>query len=109
MNAARHSGWRLLLLLPALAAAPGSDSRPRQDPMQARYEQIVAPGETAKKLADGFTFTEGPTWLRGKLYFSDMWFKNFAAGDWTGSPARSRLIVMDPDGKHRVLASGMQS
>jgi len=76
---------------------------------QALYDQIIAPGETPKKLAGGFTFTEGPTWLKGKLYFSDMWFKNPAAGDWTGSPARSRLIVMEPDGTYRVLASGMQS
>ena len=76
---------------------------------RALYEQIIAPGETPKKLAGGFTFTEGPTWLKGKLYFSDMWFKNPAAGDWTGSPARSRLIVMEPDGTYRVLASGMQS
>ena len=76
---------------------------------QALYEQVIAPGETPKKLAEGFTFTEGPTWLKGKLYFSDMWFKNPAAGDWTGSPARSRLIVMEPDGKYRVLANGMQS
>ncbi|HZJ30859.1 MAG TPA: SMP-30/gluconolactonase/LRE family protein [Vicinamibacterales bacterium] len=76
---------------------------------QTLFEQIIAPGETPKKLADGFTFTEGPTWLKGKLYFSDMWFKNAAAGDWTGSPARSRLIAMEPDGKFRVLESGMQS
>ena len=73
------------------------------------YEQIVAPGERPKRLADGFTFTEGPTWLKGKLYFSDMWFKNPAAGDWTGSPTQSRLIVMEPDGRNRVLARGMQS
>jgi gluconolactonase len=76
---------------------------------QALYAQVIAPGQTPKKLAEGFTFTEGPTWLKGKLYFSDMWFKNPAAGDWTGSPARSRLIVMEPDGNYRVLASGMQS
>ena len=76
---------------------------------KALYEQIVSPGEKPTKLAEGFTFTEGPTWLKGKLYFSDMWFKNPAAGDWTGSPARSRLVVMEPDGKYRVLASGMQS
>ena len=76
---------------------------------QALYEQGGAPGEKPKKLAGGFTFTEGPTWLKGKLYFSDMWFKNPAAGDWTGSPVRSRLIVMEPDGHYRVLASGMQS
>ena len=41
------------------------------------------------KLAEGFTFTEGPTWLKGKLYFSDMWFKNHRAGDWTGWPGPS--------------------
>jgi gluconolactonase len=76
---------------------------------RALYEQIIAPGEKARKLAEGFTFAEGATWLKGKLYFSDMWFKDSAGGDWTGSPARSRLIVMEPDGRHRVLASGMQS
>lgn len=73
------------------------------------FEQIVAPDTKPQKLAEGFTFTEGPTWLKGKLYFSDMYFKDHRAGDWTGSPARSRLIVMEPDGKWRVLSSGMQS
>jgi gluconolactonase len=76
---------------------------------QALYAQIVAPDEKPKKLADGFTFAEGPTWLKGRLYFSDMFFQNPAANDWTGSPARSRLIVMEPDGKWRPLSSGMQS
>jgi gluconolactonase len=81
----------------------------RAQKQQALYDQIVAPGAKPQKLAEGFTFTEGPTWLKGKLYFSDMFFKDHKAGDWTGSPARSRLIVMEPDGKYRVLASGMQS
>ena len=76
---------------------------------QALYEQVVAQDAKPKKLAEGFTFTEGPTWLKGKLYFSDMFFANPAAGDWTGSPAKSRLIVMTPDGKWRVLSAGMQS
>jgi gluconolactonase len=76
---------------------------------QALYAQVVAPDAKPKKLGEGFTFSEGPTWLKGKLYFSDMFFANPAAGDWTGSPARSRLIVMNPDGKWRVLSSGMQS
>jgi gluconolactonase len=76
---------------------------------QALYEQIVAGDAKPTKLAEGFTFTEGPTWLKGKLYFSDMFFRNPAANDWTGSPARSRLIVMERDGKWRVLSSGMQS
>jgi sugar lactone lactonase YvrE len=63
----------------------------------------------AEEACGGFTFTEGPTWLKGKLYFSDMYFKDAAGGDFTGSPARSRLIVMEPNGKYRALSSGMQS
>jgi gluconolactonase len=81
----------------------------RAQKQRALYEQIVAPDTKPQKLAEGFTFTEGPTWLKGKLYYSDMYFKDHRAGDWTGSPARSRLIVMDPDGKWRMLSSGMQS
>ncbi|HEU4893813.1 MAG TPA: SMP-30/gluconolactonase/LRE family protein [Vicinamibacterales bacterium] len=81
----------------------------RSAKQRALYEQIVAPGAQPTKLADGFTFAEGPTWLKGKLYFSDMFFQNPAANDWTGSPARSRLIVMEADGKWRTLASGMQT
>jgi gluconolactonase len=76
---------------------------------QALYEEVIAPGSKPQKLAEGFTFAEGPTWIDGKLYFSDMYFKDHKAGDWTGSPAKSRLIVMEPDGKWRVLATGMQS
>ena len=81
----------------------------RAQKQTAVFGQIVAPGEKPKQLAKGFTFAEGPTWLNGKLYFSDMFFQNPAANDWTGSPARSRLIVMEPDGKWRPLSSGMQS
>jgi gluconolactonase len=86
---------------------PDYVERARQQ--QALYEQIVARDETPRKLAEGFTFTEGPTWLKGKLYFSDMFFKDPAANDWTGSPARSRLVVMERDGTWRALSSGMQS
>ena len=81
----------------------------RAEKQRALYEQVVAPGTRPQKLSDGFTFTEGATWLKGRLYFSDMFFQNPAAGDWTGSPAKSRLIVMTPDRKWRVLSRGMQS
>jgi gluconolactonase len=85
------------------------DYSERAEKQRALYEQVVAPGTKPQKLSDGFTFTEGATWLKGRLYFSDMFFQNPAAGDWTGSPAKSRLIVMTPDGKWLVLARGMQS
>lgn len=76
---------------------------------RALFEQVIEPGTAPVKLADGFTFAEGPTWLDGRLYFSDMFFANPAGGDWTGSPARSRLIAMEPDGQWRILARGMQT
>ena len=81
----------------------------RAQKQQALFAKVVPADVKPKKLAESFTFTEGLTWLKGRLYFSDMYFKNPAAGDYTGSPARSRLIVMEPDGKYRVLSSGMQS
>ena len=81
----------------------------RAEAQRALFEQVIAPDVMPQKLAEGFTFTEGPTWLKGRLYFSDMFFENPAAGDWTGSPARSRLIVMTPDGEWRTLSGGMQS
>ena len=81
----------------------------RAEKQNALYQQVAAPDAKPAKLASGFTFTEGPTWLKGKVYFSDMYFKDPAKGDWTGSPASSRLIVMEPDGKWKVLSKGRQT
>jgi gluconolactonase len=81
----------------------------RAEKQDALLRQVLAPDAKPVKLAEGFTFTEGPTWLKGKLYFSDMYFKDPSKGDWTGSPAKSRLIVMDPDGKWKVLSKGAQT
>jgi gluconolactonase len=108
MDAVRNAGRRAAVLLLASAAVGGMHAQ-TPTPVAARYAQIVPAGATLKTVASGFTFTEGPTWLKGKLYFSDMWFKDAAGGDFTGSPARSRLIVMDPDGHYRELEHGMQT
>ncbi|HUP03300.1 MAG TPA: SMP-30/gluconolactonase/LRE family protein [Bryobacteraceae bacterium] len=85
------------------------DYKERAEKQAALYDQVVAPDARPVKLAGGFTFTEGPTWLHGKLYFSDMYFKDPANGDWTGSPARSQLIAMDSDGKWKALSKGAQT
>lgn len=73
------------------------------------YQEVIAPGTKPVKLAEGFTFSEGPTWLDGRLYFSDMYFRDHRNGDWTGSPEQSRLIRLEPDGKWKVLSTGMQT
>jgi gluconolactonase len=76
---------------------------------QALYEEVIAPDAKPTKVADGFTFTEGPTWLKGKLYFSDMWFKDPDKNDWTADPSKGRLIAMDPDGKFKLVSHGAQT
>jgi len=73
------------------------------------YHQVISPETRPVKLAEGFTFSEGPTWLNGSLYFSDMYFRDHRNGDWTGSPRQSRLIRLEPDGKWEVLSQGMQT
>ena len=81
----------------------------RAEAQSALYHQVIAPGTRPVKLADGFTFAEGPTWLKGALYFSDMHFRDHRNGDWTGDPNKSRLIRMTPDGEWTVLSRGMQT
>jgi gluconolactonase len=73
---------------------------------QALYEQVIPADAKPTKLADAFTFTEGPTWLNGKLYFSDMWFKDPDNNDFTADISKGRLIAMTPDGKWKVVSQG---
>lgn len=76
------------------------------------YHAIIPEGAKPELLADGavsgpgLNFTEGPAWLNGKLYFSNMYFDAGFSGD----PARSSIVEMDSDGTYRYILSGeMQS
>ena len=71
----------------------------------ALYREVIDPGVKPVKLAEGFVFTEGPTWLKGNLYFSDMHFR----ADWSADVSKSRTIRMSPDGKWKAIATGMQT
>jgi len=71
----------------------------------ALYREVIDPGVKPVKLAEGFVFTEGPTWLKGNLYFSDMHFR----ADWSADVSKSRTIRMSPDGKWKAIARGMQT
>lgn len=65
----------LPLLLPALAIAadetipPFNMSIERLDPA---LDALIAPGTKVEKLAEGFNWSEGPTWYRGSVVFSDV-------------------------------------
>ncbi|MDH5304666.1 MAG: SMP-30/gluconolactonase/LRE family protein [Gammaproteobacteria bacterium] len=78
----------------------------------AGYHAIIPEDAKLELLADGavsgpgLNFTEGPAWVNGKLYFSNMYFD---AG-FNGDPARSAVVEMDPDGSYRYISHGqMQS
>jgi gluconolactonase len=64
---------------------------------------VVIDGANSKP---GLTFTEGPAWLNGKLYFSNMFFDT----DWNGSPAKSTLVEMSLDGTYKnIIENKMQT
>lgn len=64
-----------LLSVPVLAFAadrpipPFDMSIERLDPA---FDQLVAPSAKVEKLAEGFTWSEGPTWYENSLVFSDV-------------------------------------
>ncbi len=72
------------------------------------YDAIIPKDATIKTVVDGgaskpgLTFTEGPVWLDGKLYFSNMYFDK----DFKGNPRKSSLVVMNPDGRYRNIIQG---
>lgn len=71
-------------------------------PKDAKPELLV----DGKKTKPELIFTEGPKWLKGKVYFSNMYFdQNFGA-----DPKRSSIIEMDPSGNYKAISQGkMQS
>ena len=47
----------------AVGEPAGEGSILRLDP---RLDSLVPPGATIEKVAEGYTFTEGPVWIRGR-------------------------------------------
>jgi gluconolactonase len=67
-------------------------------PEDAKVELVI----DGAKDGPGLTFTEGPKWLNGKLYFSSMFFDQ----KWGGDPKKSALVEMDQDGTYRYISHG---
>ncbi len=61
-------------------------------------DAVIAPESKIEKVASGFSFTEGPMWHEGRLWFSDV--------------VGNKMYAMTPDGKATVLidhAGGLDS
>jgi len=74
----------------------------------AAYHAIIPEDAKPELVIDGtvtkpsLVFTEGPKWMNGKVYFSNMYFDQA----WNGNPKKSSLVEMDPDGTYRNISEG---
>ncbi len=99
----------ILLICPVLASC--AEKQPEDTAATLKFRAIIP--QTAKprlihdgaKNTPGLTFTEGPAWMNGRLYFSNyyMFWKPF------GSIEQGGPMVVEPDGMVRILDKTMQT
>jgi gluconolactonase len=67
-------------------------------PTEAKLELVI----DGKKTKPELYFSEGPKWLNGKVYFSNMFFdQNFGA-----DPKKSSIVELSPDGSYKNITEG---
>lgn len=72
------------------------------------YNAIIPRDANPELVIDGtktlpaITFAEGPKWMNGKVYFSNMYFDK----TWAGDPKKSSIVELDPDGSYRNITEG---
>jgi len=65
--------------------------------------ELLVDGSVTKP---GLIFAEGPKWMNGKVYFSNMGFDQ----GWGSHPDKSSIVELSPDGSYRNISEGkMQS
>lgn len=73
-----------------------------------KYHEIIPEDAKPELVVDGsktephLTFSEGPKWMDGKLYFSNMYFDQ----DWNANPKKSSIVALDPDGSYQNITEG---
>lgn len=67
-------------------------------PEDAKLELVV----DGKKTKPELNFSEGPKWLNGKIYFSNMYFD----ANWNADPKKSSTVELDPNGTYKNITEG---
>ena len=80
-------------------AAAGADASANSMPLKfdrldPALDRIVPAGARLERLATGFTWVEGPVWVRGSLFFADI--PSNSIRRWT--PGRGVSIFLEPSG-----------
>ena len=74
----------------------------------AAYRAIIPENAELELLVDGkktkpeLNFSEGPKWLNGKIYFSNMYFDQ----SWNADPKKSSTVELDPSGTYKNITEG---
>ncbi|HRI78706.1 MAG TPA: SMP-30/gluconolactonase/LRE family protein [Cyclobacteriaceae bacterium] len=74
----------------------------------AAYRAIIPENAKPELIVDGkkskpeLTFSEGPKWLNGKIYFSNMYFDQA----WGADPAKSSTVELNPNGTYKHISAG---
>jgi gluconolactonase len=78
-----------------LVAAGAENATPlKVDRRDASIDSIVPAGAKLERIATGFTWTEGPVWVNGSLYFADI--PTNRIHKWT--PGKGVTIFLEPSG-----------
>ncbi|WP_276371675.1 SMP-30/gluconolactonase/LRE family protein [Chryseolinea sp. H1M3-3] len=85
-----------------------ADYLEKENTTMAAYHAIIPDDAKLELVIDGkktkpeLYFSEGPKWLNGKVYFSNMFFdQNFGA-----NPKKSSIVELNPDGSYKNITEG---
>ena len=87
---------------------PRTDYSEKEKARLEAYHAIIPESSRIELFVDGtntkpgLTFSEGPKWMNGKIYFSNMFFDQ----GWGASPKKSSTVEMDPNGTYKYITEG---
>jgi gluconolactonase len=96
-----------VLALTVAVAATAQTADPRVERVDPALDTLIAPTARVERVATGFTFTEGPLWHKGRLWFSDVAGDRMRAVAATATVNASGPNGMTPDKDGSVLMAQM--
>jgi gluconolactonase len=85
-----------------------ADYTEKENARLAAYHAIIPENSKLELIVDGtvtkpsLIFGEGPKWMNGKVYFSNMGFDQA----WGAHPDKSSVVELQPDGSYRNISEG---